>query len=75
MYIYAQLNSENVCVGISQLSGEVSEYEIIKNEEYNPLTGEYELKSESTTRMIAIPVYSENFLGLQYTDGKWEKTI
>jgi hypothetical protein len=34
-YIYAQLNNENICIGLSQLSGEVSSENLIKLESYD----------------------------------------
>lgn len=74
MNIYAQLNEENICVGISKLSGVVPEYnyEIVSN--FNPVTGETLTEEKFVSRMIEIPVYSQNYLGLKYVEeGKWEQ--
>jgi hypothetical protein len=75
MKIYAQLNEDNVCVGVSNLTGEVSEYNYIDETDYNPITGESTSKQVFVSRMIEIPVYSVNFIGLQYTENGWTKVI
>lgn len=70
MVNYAQINIDRICVGVSQLNAEVSEE--VYSEEFDPIKGE-------TTRvlngyMIKIPVYSTNYIGLEYTeDGKWQQ--
>lgn len=75
MYYYAQLNQDSICVGISQLVGQVPEVNYKHPQTYNPIleqwiTGEPEFVS----RMVQIPVYSEVYIGLCYTDdGKWEE--
>ena len=72
---YAQLNSSNICVGVSNLSGAVPEYNYATSNDFDPITGQYiagELVFRS--RMIEGPVFTENYIGLHYTnDGKWEK--
>jgi hypothetical protein len=74
MVIYAQLNEENICVGISHLSGEVPEYNYTNEESFNPVTGETTTEQIFISRMIPIPVYTENYLGLRYAeDGSWEQ--
>lgn len=35
MFIYAQLNEENICIGISQLSGEMNASNMVLLEEYD----------------------------------------
>ena len=35
MFIYAQLNEENICIGISQLSGEMNVSNMVLLEEYD----------------------------------------
>ena len=39
MYIYAQLNENNICVGVSQLTGEVIASNMILLEEYDTSIG------------------------------------
>ena len=71
-YFYAQLNSDNICVGVSNLAGEVPEYNYAKTDNYNPVTGETTSESVFISRMIRIPVYTNNYNGLQYNeDGTW----
>ena len=72
---YAQLDINNICVGIANLSGAVPEYNYIIPEEYDPITGKTTTGEKIfVSRMIQIPKYSETFLGLHYTDdGKWER--
>lgn len=76
MYIYAQLDISNICVGISQLKKDVPEYNYESNRQYNPITSELtEGESLFVSRMILVPVYSENYIGLRYNQGQWEQVI
>jgi hypothetical protein len=75
-FCYAQLNANNVCEAISQLKAEVPEYNYETKINFNPITGETTTEEVFLSRMIRIPVYSENYIGLQYTDeGKWQQAI
>ena len=70
--IYAQLDENNICVGVSNLSGEVNELNIILEEDYDPITKETTTIEKFVSRMIEIPIYSSNFIGLKYLeDGEW----
>ncbi|NCD00427.1 MAG: hypothetical protein EOL95_12110 [Bacteroidia bacterium] len=71
MVNYAQINIDRICVGVSQLNAEVPEE--VYSEEFDPITGE-------TTRvlsgyMIKIPVYSTNYIGLEYTENQEWKVL
>ena len=46
---------------------------ITTNENYNPITGTTETEERFVSRMIKIPVYSTNFIGLKYNEGTWER--
>ena len=72
---YAQLNQNNICTGISSLSGEVPEYNYSSSEVYDPITDTMVTgESKFISRMIPVKVLSDAYLGLHYTaDGKWEK--
>lgn len=72
---YAQLNQNNICTGISSLSGEVPEYNYSNPEIYDPITDSFiQGESKFISRMVPIKVYSESYIGLHYTDnGEWEK--
>ena len=72
---YAQLDIDNICVGVSNLAGTVPEYNYVAAEEFDPVTGETTIgDSVFVSRMIEIPKYSEAYIGLRYTDdGKWER--
>lgn len=72
---YAQLNSNNICVGVSDLSGTVNEYNYADVNDFDPITGQYTVgEPVFISRMIEVPVFTENYIGLHYTDdGKWEK--
>lgn len=72
MYFYAQLDESNICIGVSQLSGEVSEYNYIEATNFDPITGQTTTIERFVSRMISIPVYSENYIGLRYTEQEWE---
>ena len=69
---YAQLDENNICTGISELIGEVPEYNYTEDKNYNPITGEMTTNNLFVSRMIEIPVYSTNFIGLKYNNGSWE---
>lgn len=68
---YAQLDENNICTGISELSGAVPEYNYSVNLNYNPITKETTQFDVFVSRMIEIPVFSENFIGLKYENQKW----
>ena len=71
---YAQLNQDNICIGISSLSGEVPEYNYSNSSIYDRITDTF-IQGEPVfiSRMIPIKVYSESYLGLHYAEnGKWE---
>ena len=70
---YAQLNENDICIGVSELNGEVPEYNYATNENYDPITGTTETEQRFVSRMIKIPVYSTNFIGLKYNEGTWER--
>lgn len=70
--LYAQLNEQNICTGISNLSGKVDEYNYTANTDFNPITGDLTTEEVFVSRMIEIPVYSENYFGLKYNNGSWE---
>jgi len=73
---YAQLDQNNICVGISQLIGEVPEINYSNTENFNPVTGETTTEQIFVSRMILIPVYSENYIGLKYNDdGTWSNPL
>lgn len=74
-YYYAQLNEINICSGVSELKSDVSEYNYKENPQYNPITEQWdETETIFVSRMIKIPVYSENYIGLKYNEeGKWEQ--
>lgn len=75
-YIYAQLDINNICTGISKLSGQVEEYNYKTESNFDPITGIYtEDKVVFVSRMIKIPVASNNYIGLKYNEGTWEKVI
>lgn len=69
---YAQLDSNNKCIGISSLNGEVEEIQYRVHENYNPITGESDIEEIFICRMIQISHYSENYIGLIYNNGIWE---
>jgi hypothetical protein len=72
-YFYAQLDENDICVCVSCLKGEVPEYNYSINQNYNPITGETTNEDVFVSRMIQIPVYSTNFIGLYYNNGTWEE--
>ena len=73
---YAQLDEDNVCIGVSELSGEVLEYNFAELVEYNPITKETTTTEQFISRMIEIPVYSTNYLGLRYLENdNWEEAL
>lgn len=75
-FFYAQLNIDNICTGVSELKGEVPEYNYQENKQFNPITGEWTFGEPIfISRMIRIPFCSENYLGLKYNDEtqKWEQ--
>ena len=73
--IYTQLDVDNICVGVAILAGAVPEYNHWTPEDYDPITGVFTVgEPQFISRMIEVPVYSKNYIGLHYTDdGKWEK--
>lgn len=74
---YCQLDINNICVGVSSLSGEVAEYNYNDEPIFNPITGLFETPTTPTfkSRMIKVNVYSTAYLGLHWNDttNSWEK--
>lgn len=72
---YAQLDQNNICVGISQLSGQVPEYNYHTPTTFDPITGQTtEGESVFLSRMIQICTYSSSYMGLRYMEnGNWEE--
>ena len=70
---YVQLDQNDICTGISSLSGEVPEYNYMTPEEFDPITGETTIgEPVFLSRMIEIPKYTDAYIGLRYVeDGKW----
>ncbi len=73
MKIYAQLDENNICIGVSQLNDAVAEYNYATEQDYDPVTGKTTREEKFVSRMIEIQVYSENYIGLHYNKGTWEK--
>lgn len=70
--IYAQLDQNDICVGISDLMGEVQEINTQDVSNFDPITGTTTTTTVFVSRMIKIPVYSQNYVGLKYnSDGTW----
>lgn len=59
--VYAQLDENNICVGVSNLADEIAEYN-------------YTAAGLFISRMIPLPEYDTKILGLCYTNsGSWER--
>ena len=72
---YAQLDVNNICVGVADLAGAVPEYNYTTAEDFDPVTGATVIGDPVfTSRMIEIPKYTDAHIGLRYIeDGKWER--
>lgn len=71
---YAQLDQNNICVGVSELKAEVPEFNYETKVDINPITQETTTTEVFISRMIQIPIYSINYIGLRYTEeGNWEQ--
>lgn len=71
--LYAQLNEQNICTGVSNLSNKVPEYNYILEANFDPITGETAQGDQVfSSRMVEISVYSSNYIGLKYNEGSWE---
>lgn len=73
-FIYIQLNQDNICVSIANLKSDVPEMNYNTEVDFDPIIGQSTEKQVFVSRMIKVPVYSSNYLGLHYIeDGKWEE--
>jgi hypothetical protein len=69
---YAQLNEQHICIGVSQLFGDVPREIITKEDVYNLETGEIESTIETKSFMVRVPIYTPQYLGKKYLNqGKW----
>ena len=59
MYIYAQLNQDNICVGLSQLSGEVKADNMVLLEDYDISIAGKKYEDEIWVEIPVEPVIAE----------------
>ncbi len=71
-FFYAQLDENNICVGVSSLSAEVPEINHIDEQTFDPITEIITTENKFVSRMIKVPYYSNAYIGLKYNNGKWE---
>ena len=74
---FAQLDIDNICIGIitiNSLEINISEYNYTTDTKFDPISGKrVAVEPEFISRMIEIPVNSEDFIGLKYDDGNWKE--
>lgn len=71
-YLYAQLDENHICTGVSSLSGSVPRESISKINQYDLETGEVLSSTVNTVIMVRVPVFTEQYIGKKYLNqGKW----